>query len=565
MSDTLDDHFVHRGLLGERRRRPAAPRGLAAALVSSVLVAACSPQHECRVELTPEEEAVLAAERAHWVKWYQPEQSSSGFNLVLHKRRTPMIRDMNGRQVHAWPNVRATGRVRLSREGRLVVIGTDHQISEYDWSGEPIRNLPLLNEDDLPHHDLIELGNGNYLLLALQERDAGDYLLEVDREGREVWEWRAIDHRDAFPAWNLGDRDPTHINSVRELPYNRWFDDGDERFRPGNILASARNQHTLFIIDKFRGSVVWEYSDRLDHQHEAIMLGKELESAGLILVFNNGRNDLYEYRSSSVLLIDPIEGEVVWQYRSNNFFSSHTGVAQPLPNGNVLITSSNGGRVFEVTPESRVVWEWVPNYAPVRVERLAYDHCPQLAALTPKIEVEVSPDAYRPHVDRELYELDVHGGTKERQLWGRTLTPLKWRDGCRQLRIPEQAVMKIEFGFDEERLGKKPASAVFGVTVRDEEGRERLVEKEMGSESDSGLWQRRRIDLTGYAQQSVELCLSVQVTQGGKRAEKAALWGVPVIEKKRRSTASVSETEEPISGEERELRRRQMEALGYVN
>jgi hypothetical protein len=36
----------------------------------------------------PEEVAAEPAETelSQWVKWYQPEQSSAGFNLLLHKR-----------------------------------------------------------------------------------------------------------------------------------------------------------------------------------------------------------------------------------------------------------------------------------------------------------------------------------------------------------------------------------------------------------------------------------------------------------------------------------------------
>jgi len=58
----------------------------------------------------------------------------------------------------------------LSRDGRLLVIGADSQIKEYHWSGELIRTLPLATEESLPPHDLIELENGNYMLLALDDR-----------------------------------------------------------------------------------------------------------------------------------------------------------------------------------------------------------------------------------------------------------------------------------------------------------------------------------------------------------------------------------------------------------
>ena len=36
----------------------------------------------------------------------------------------------------------------------------------------------------------------------------------------------------------------------------------------------------------------------------------------------------------------------------------HTSGAQRLPNGNTLITESDGGRALEVTPDRRIVWEF---------------------------------------------------------------------------------------------------------------------------------------------------------------------------------------------------------------
>jgi hypothetical protein len=71
-----------------------------------------------------------------WVRRYDPERSSAGYNLVFFRRRVPLIIDMNGRVVHSWPHVRATGRVRLNRDGSLAVIGSDNLIKEYTWDGD---------------------------------------------------------------------------------------------------------------------------------------------------------------------------------------------------------------------------------------------------------------------------------------------------------------------------------------------------------------------------------------------------------------------------------------------
>ncbi len=47
------------------------------------------------------------------------------------------------------------------------------------------------------------------------------------------------------------------------------------------------------------------------------------------------------------------------------FYSPSCGTAERLPNGNTLITESDGGRAFEVTPDQEIVWEF---YNPHRAE-----------------------------------------------------------------------------------------------------------------------------------------------------------------------------------------------------
>ena len=110
-------------------------------------------------------------EPSEWVESYLPQDSFAGFNLALHRRRVPVLVDMQGRVVHSWPGVRAVGRARLDRNGRLMVIGVDDMIKEYDWDGNlvwqyfPEGTNPhhrLLG----PHHDVWRKDNGNTLLIC---------------------------------------------------------------------------------------------------------------------------------------------------------------------------------------------------------------------------------------------------------------------------------------------------------------------------------------------------------------------------------------------------------------
>jgi hypothetical protein len=65
--------------------------------------------------------------------------------------------------------------------------------------------------------------------------------------------------------------------------------------------------------------------------------------------------------------VNPRTGEIVWQYSDPSlfeFFSPYTSGAQRLPNGNTLICEGCHGRIFEVTCDGQVVWEYVsPHFA----------------------------------------------------------------------------------------------------------------------------------------------------------------------------------------------------------
>src|SRR5205807_7567967 len=140
---------------------------------------------------------------------------------------------------------------------------------------------------------------------------------------------------------------------------------------------------------------------------------KGLPGAGDFMVFDNGGPSgygspspialngagIYARPTSRVLQINPITLKLVWSYTSPTFFATNISGAQRLPNGNTLITEGPGGRVFEVTAEGTIVWEYVhpvftagarPSNSVYRAYRLPYDWIPQLAR--PK-EKAVTPPA----------------------------------------------------------------------------------------------------------------------------------------------------------------------------
>ena len=99
-----------------------------------------------------------------------------------------------------------------------------------------------------------------------------DRLIEISREGKIVWEWVASDHVDEFHfdeeraqghfigaqwQWARGSFDWAHLNSATYVGPNHWYDEGDKRFAPDNIIISSREASFLAIVAR-DGSIVWQ-------------------------------------------------------------------------------------------------------------------------------------------------------------------------------------------------------------------------------------------------------------------------------------------------------------------
>ena len=177
-------------------------------------------------------------------------------------------------------------------------------------------------------------------------------LLEALRNspyGRDLWR---IFH---FTLW-----DPLHSNSVDVL---------DEQSAaalsakvpvaaPGQVLVGFRELDggTIALLDLDREAIVWALSGAWKSQHDPDILPN-----GNILMFDN-LGDFSPGGESRVVEVDPSHGGIVWSYNGTadrKLRSYWRAAQQPLPNGNVLITESQGARLVEVDRNGEVVWEYM--------------------------------------------------------------------------------------------------------------------------------------------------------------------------------------------------------------
>ncbi len=160
-----------------------------------------------------------------------------------------------------------------------------------------------------------------------------------------------------------GSFDWLHINSATYVGPNHWFDEGDQRFAPSNVIISSRQASFLAIVAR-DGKIVWrlgpDFSEskelrairQIIGQHHAHIIPKGLPGAGNLLVFDNGGASGYGFTNpnapegsnsfaranSRVLEINPVTLELVWSYAGPRFYGSNISGAQRLPNGNTMIT-----------------------------------------------------------------------------------------------------------------------------------------------------------------------------------------------------------------------------------
>ena len=417
---------------------------------------------------------------------YDPERCWNGYTLLPVRDIGAVLINMNGKVVKVWkdfqgfPNKLLPGGYCL---GSLGIRDSEYSyqdqtdVTQVDWDGNVVWKFDRKEfvEDEghegqwmaRQHHDYQREGNpvgypvpgmepktdgGKTLILTHEtihnkrisdKQLLDDVFIEVDWEGNIVWEWRANEHFRELgfseAAKNVLFRNPNqhftkngelgdwlHVNSISYLGPNKWYDQGDERFKPNNIIWDAREANIMAIIDHDTGKIVWQIGPdftvskklrrigQIIGQHHCHMIPKGLPGEGNILLFDNGgwagyglpdrmsrdgsKTDVRDH--SRVLEIDPITLEVVWSYIGSDsevgmmpminntiFYSQLISSAQRLPNGNTLVTEGCFARVFELTPSKEIVWEYRAPFdhlsaAPYiyRAYRYPYDYVPQLDA-----------------------------------------------------------------------------------------------------------------------------------------------------------------------------------------
>jgi len=153
--------------------------------------------------------------------------------------------------------------------------------------------------------------------------------------------------RDTTGKW-LGE--PIHFNDVDPLP--SAIADRFDQFAAGDVVISSRSLNLVFVVDPASGEIKWWRVGATQRQHDPDWL-----ATGEISVLNNRMSRDY----SEIVAIDPstFRSRVLFDGRKNGFYTRIRGKHQMLPDGDMIVTSPQQGRAFEIGPTGETVLEIV--------------------------------------------------------------------------------------------------------------------------------------------------------------------------------------------------------------
>ena len=295
-----------------------------------------------------------------------------------------ILMDMEGKVLHTWhyrtaceiwknfpcndPGASNWRRAHLFKNGDVLAIHEGIGLIKLDKDSHLLWSY---TSSRAPHHDLEVVENGNIYILTMEKKKIprisktyvyDEFISILSPEGKLREEFSLIDFIENSPYAQLLDNDHVkeggfyghilHTNTIEV--FDGSLSHTSPLFKKGNVLLSLLIPSTIAIVDIDQREVVWALGSGMwKYQHQPTLLHN-----GNLLLFDNHDTD----NGSQVIEFNPFTQDILWEYRGNalSTFSSETcGSNQRLPNGNTLITETDSGRAFEVTPHGTIVWEYI--------------------------------------------------------------------------------------------------------------------------------------------------------------------------------------------------------------
>ena len=290
---------------------------------------------------------------------------SEGSHFLFNNRGTPrgciyMI-DHKGRMVWYRTTKNPLKVVRLTNKNTLLCLedenntpyGDGNVIMELSLGGDTLFYVKQNTKDFTrsAHHDLCRNHRGNIVAVTNVIKSGGsipgDGLLELDRNGKKVWEWTTFDSPDAAET---GIHNQPWINSVVQ--------DSDN-----NYIVSLRSFSQVWKIRASDGVIMWKLgkggnvemnaADEFMFQHYA-----HRNPAGDLMLFDNGSAERPLSRLMS-FSIDEQQKKATTKIKTvlpSSLYSNIMGSSMLLPDQNLLTASSTNSKFVKTDAVGTVLW-----------------------------------------------------------------------------------------------------------------------------------------------------------------------------------------------------------------
>lgn len=356
---------------------------------------------------------------------------SSGYILAIENGlKTCYLIDHKGTKKKTWTFDLNLGQdAELAPDGSLFGLfkvtnenfgfgGQSGLIRQVSPSGEVIWEYLISNENEITHHDLELMPNGNLLVLiwyriAKEETAALGYLsendlfvekvIEINPSNSEiVWEWNSWDHivQEVTPDhYTYGDPgelrnkidlfynyqstyhefiargDIMHANGITYLAeqdliamsinfYNEvWFIDHSTTTQQAKGSSGGRLGRGGDLVYRFGNPATYKETVNkvFDFNHHPSFVAKDGKLHLLILNNNKTeeRSKAMEFELPEITNTTPIGAipKLVFEYANEDMFFPRIGGAVRLPNGNTLICEGDFG-YWEVNSAGQLLWKY---------------------------------------------------------------------------------------------------------------------------------------------------------------------------------------------------------------
>ncbi|MDC7219475.1 MAG: aryl-sulfate sulfotransferase [Spirochaetales bacterium] len=312
--------------------------------------------------------------------YHNEERAYEGYTLFGVGSRTYLL-DMNGEVVHTWP---IGTNPHLLDNGHILDAANDDpsgtkSFKEVDWEGNTVWEYTETRPDYHPHHDWnriynkalgeettlyianVDLTNEEVLAAGADPSKAPyegvqmDAVVEVDREGKVIWEWRFFDH----VIQNL---DPTKPNYAGEGKDASDYPEKIDLNLPGKTLRADWLHCNSLDYNPVSGHIVINSVQGelyvIDHDGTFV---KDDPEASIALAAGEGGDFLYRFGDPARYgQGDPPRVLENWDNATSGhkqMGGSHDvhWVDEGLPGAGNIMVFNNGQYLFQRTPSSSMI------------------------------------------------------------------------------------------------------------------------------------------------------------------------------------------------------------------